>query len=352
MPNVVQVLAGKSMGTFSSLSVFDALIKESLYTASLTFRTKGVFHYPPGTVVCCFQATTTPFVVEEISYESQGISEVRCISVWELLKRRNKCFGYQNMYPSTFSPLGILPVILDQINNDPKRWFVYWLRCSIPSGLANYVDNFDPSTSVYEDVYNAAVYNQLYFSSLITVTSGNSINVDVWLNINSLNRDSGIFDLGPLDSVSSRVIRRLPPSPTHWAIGKTKDSGMWNVSSRGTIHTWYENRAYMYNSAEWQGVYRYETAISGNSEQEWGPITQSIKCEPLKSVSVEIDEISSEQFNYLTIGQIVSGTIMGVKFTGYVVERTVSGGDLTTYSVKVQPDRFYENGEEVTNNWI
>jgi len=352
MPNIVQVLAGKSMGTFSAYPVFDVLVKESLYTASLTFRSKKTFSYPPGTVVCCFQATKTPFVVEEISYESQGISEIRCISVWEVLKRRNKCFGYQNYYPSTFAPFGVLPVVLDRINTDSKRWFVYWLRCSLPPELTNYVDNFDPSTSIYEDIYNAAVYNQLYFSSHISVTKDNSINVDVWLMVKSLNRTDNIFDLGPLDSVTSRVIRRLPPSPTHWAIGKTKDSGMWNISSRGTIHTWYENRAYMYNSAEWQGAYRYETAISGNSEQEWGPITQSIRCEPLKSVSVEIDEIPSDQFNSVPIGQIVSGTVMGIMFTGYVVERTVSGGDLTTYSVKIQPDRFYENGEEVTNNWI
>lgn len=108
----------------------------------------------------------------------------------------------------------------------------------------------------------------------------------------------------------------------------------------------------MYNSAEWQGAYRYEAAISGNSEQEWGPLTQSIRCEPLKSVSVEIDEISFDTFYNLGIGRVVSGTIMGLMFTGYIVEKTVSGGDLTVYSVKVQPDRFYENGEEVTNNWI
>jgi hypothetical protein len=127
---------------------------------------------------------------------------------------------------------------------------------------------------------------------------------------------------------------------------------MWKISSRGTIHTWYENNAYMYNSSEWQGAYRYETAISGNSDQEWGQITRSIRCEPLKSVSVEIEEISLDIFSTLGIGRVVSGTIMGLMFTGYIVERTVSGGDLTTYSVKVQPDRFYENGEEVTNNWI
>lgn len=352
MPNVVQVLAGKSMGTFSAYPVFDVLIKESLYTASLTFRSKKIFPHPPGTVVCCFQATKTPFVVEEISYESNGISEVSCVSVWEMLKRRNKCMTYENLYPTTFQPLGILPIILDHINTDPKRWFVYWLKCSLPTDNIDYVDNFDPSTSVYDDVYNAAVYNQLYFSSQISVTKNNSINVDVWLMAKSLNQSNGIFDLGPLDSVTARVTRRLPPSPTHWAIGKTSDSGMWKISSRGTIHTWYENHAYMYNSAEWQGAYRYETAIQGGSDQEWGQITRSIRCEPLKSVSVEIDEIPSDKFGRMTIGQVVSGTVAGLMFTGYVVERTVSGGDLTTYSAKVQPDRFYENGVEVTNNWI
>ncbi len=33
---------------------------------------------------------------------------------------------------------------------------------------------------------------------------------------------------------------------------------------------------------------------------------------------------------------------MGIMFTGYIIERTVSGGDLTVYSVKIQPDEFYE----------
>lgn len=352
MPNVVQILAGKSMGTFSSYSVFDVLIKESLYTASLTFRSKEIFSYPPGTVVCCFQATETPFAVEEIVYDSQGISEVRCISIWEILKRRNKCMTYENQYPTTFQPLAILPVILNSINTDPKRWFVYWLRSFVPSEHKNYVDNFDPSTSVYDDIYNAALNNQLYLSSRIVGTNGNSNNVDIQLIVDSLNSNNSILNLGSLDSVTSRVTRRLPPSPTHWAIGKTKDSGMWKISSRGTIHTWYENNAYMYNSSEWQGAYRYETAISGSSDQEWGQITRSIRCEPLKSVSVEIEEISLDIFSTLGIGRVVSGTIMGLMFTGYIVERTVSGGDLTTYSVKVQPDRFYENGEEVTNNWI
>lgn len=89
MPSTVQVLNGKSFGTFSTFPVFDMLIKEGLYTASLTFRTKGTFPYPPGTVLCCFIATQTPFVVEEITYESNGISEIRCISAWEMLKRRH-----------------------------------------------------------------------------------------------------------------------------------------------------------------------------------------------------------------------------------------------------------------------
>lgn len=352
MPNMVQVLGGKSMGTFSEHQVYDVLIKESLYTASLTFRSKGIFPYPPGTVICCFQATYTPFVAEEISYESHGITEVRCISVWELLKRRNKCMAYENHYPTTFSPLGIFYAIIDQINNDPNSWFVFWLRASIPSEYYNYEDSFDPSTSVYEDVYNAALYNQLYLTSKISVTSNNSNNVDVWLIAKSLNQTSSIFDLGPLDSVTSRVVRRLPPAPTHWAIGRTKDYGMWKIASRGRIRTWYENRAYMQNTTDWKGAYRYETAIPGDREREWGQITEEIKCEPLKSVTVDIDEVPLERFVSLPIGQVVSGTTMGVMFTGYVIERTVNGGDITVYSVKIQPDRFYENGEEVTDKWI
>lgn len=352
MPNTVQVLGGKSMGTFSAHQVFDVLIKESLYTASLTFRSKGVFPYPPGTVICCSQATQTPFVAEEITYDSQGISEIRCISVWELLKRRNKCFTYENHFPATYTPLSLLSLELYNINKDPNRWFVYWLRSSVVSGYSDYTDTFDPSTSIYEDIYSAAVYNQLYFTSRIYSTTDNPDNLDVLLEVRSLNGNASIIDLGCLDSVMSRVTRRLPSAPTHWAIGRTKDYGMWKMASRGRIRTWYENRAYMQNTTDWKGPYRYETAIPGDKEREWGQITEEIKCEPLKSVSVDIDEISLERFMALPIGQPVSGTVMGIMFTGYIIERTVSGGDLTIYSVKIQPDRFYENGEEVTDKWI
>lgn len=340
------------MGTFSTIPVFDTLIKEGLYTASMTFRCKGTFPYPPGTVACCFGATPTPFVVEEISYESQGISEIRCISVWELLKRRNKCGSYKNLYPSTFSPLGIFKVLLDDINKDPNRWFVYWLRASIPSDLNSYEDKFDPSTSIYDDMYNAALYNQLFFSSSISVTNDNNSNLDITLYAKSLNSQSKILDLGPLDSVSSRLVRRLPSAPTHWYIGKTSDYGMWNMASRGRIHTWYENRPYMQNTTDWQGVYRHESGVPGSNDREWGQTTEEIRCEPLRSVVVDIDEVQSERFYSLPIGRPVSASIMDVMFTGYVIERTVSGGDLTTYSIKIQPDRFYKYGEEVTDKWI
>lgn len=352
MPNVVQVLGGKSMGSFSTIPVFDTFIKEGLYTASMTFRCKGLFPYPPGTVTCCFGATPTPFVADEISYESQGISEVRCISVWELLKRRNKSGSYENYYPSTFTPIATFDRFLNDINNDPNRWFVYWLRASVPSDLNSYEDKFDPSTSIYDDMYNAALYNQLYFTSSITSTAGNSNNLDITLYAKSLNTSTKILDLGPLDSVSSRLTRRLPGAPTHWYIGKTKDYGMWKMASRGRIRTWYENRPYMQNTTDWQGVYRFESGVTGDNDREWGQITEEIRCEPLRSVTVDIDEVQSERFYSLPIGRPVSGTIMDVMFTGYVIERTVSGGDLTTYSIKIQPDRFYKYGQEVTDKWI
>ena len=340
------------MGTFSTIPVFDTLIKEGLYTASMTFRCKGTFPYPPGTVACCFGATPTPFVVEEISYESQGISEVNCISVWELLKRRSKCGSYKNLYPSTFSPIGIFSVLLDDMNKDPNRWFVYWLRASVPSDLNSYEDKFDPSTSIYDDMYNAALYNQLFFTSSISVTNNNSNNLDITLYAKPLNGQSKILDLGPLDSVSSRLVRRLPSAPTHWYIGKTSDYGMWKMASRGRIHTWYENRPYMQNTTDWQGVYRHESGVPGSDDREWGQTTEEIRCEPLRSVVVDIDEVQSERFYSLPIGRPVSASIMDVMFTGYVIERTVSGGDLTTYSIKIQPDRFYKYGEEVTDKWI
>lgn len=352
MPNVVQILNGKSMGTFSTIPVFDTLIKESLYTAMMTFRCKGMFAYPPGTVACCFGATQTPFVVEEISYESHGISEVRCISVWELLKRRNKCASYFNLYPSKFSPIGIFDILLRDINKDQNRWFAYWLKGSVPSDLSSYEDKFDPSTSIYDDMYNAALYNQLYFTSRITVTNGNSNNLDITLYAKSLNEGGKILNMGPLDSASSRLTRRLPSAPTHWYIGKTSDYGMWKMASRGRIRTWYENRPYMQNTTDWQGVYRYESGVPGSYDREWGQTTEEIRCEPLRSVFVDIDEVPLERFYDLPIGRPVSAVIMNVMFTGYIIERTVSGGDLTTYSVKIQPDRFYEYGQEVTDKWI
>lgn len=340
------------MGTFSTISVFDTLIKEGLYSASMTFRCKGSFPYPPGTVACCFGGTPTPFVVDEISYESHGISEIRCISVWELLKRRNKCGSYENLYPSTFSPVGIFKRLLDDINKDPNRWFVYWLRASVPNDLNSYEDKFDPSTSIYDDMYNAALYNQLYFTSSIAVTNDTSSNLDITLYAKSLNERQDIVNLGPLDSVTSRLTRRLPAAPTHWYIGKTSDYGRWKMASRGRIRTWYENRPYMQNTTDWQGVYRYESGVPGSDDREWGQTTEEIRCEPLRSVAVDIDEVQSERFYSLPIGRPVSATIMDVMFTGYVIERTVSGGDLTTYSIKIQPDRFYQNGEEVTDKWI
>ena len=124
------------------------------------------------------------------------------------------------------------------------------------------------------------------------------------------------------------------------------------MASRGRIHTWYENRPYMQNTTDWQGVYRHESGVPGGNDREWGQTTEEIRCEPLRSVVVDIDDVQSERFYSLPIGRPVSASIMDVMFTGYVIERTVSGGDLTTYSIKIQPDRFYKYGEEVTDKWI
>ena len=127
---------------------------------------------------------------------------------------------------------------------------------------------------------------------------------------------------------------------------------MWKMASRGRIHTWYENRPYMQNTTDWQGAYRFESGIAAGDDREWGQTTEEIRCEPLRSVTVDIDEVQSERFYSLPIGRPVSATIMDVMLTGYVIERTVSGGDLTTYSIKIQPDRFYKYGQEVTDKWI
>ena len=124
------------------------------------------------------------------------------------------------------------------------------------------------------------------------------------------------------------------------------------MASRGRIRTWYENRAYMQETTDWRGPYRYESGITGDLSREWGQTTEEIRCEPLKSVEVTIDELSSETFDRLEIGNPVKCSIMGILVSGYVIERTISGGDKTNYSIKIQPDRFYENGQEVTDKWI
>lgn len=358
MPNMVQVLEDRAMSTFRTHPVFDMLIKEGLYTASMTFRCKGVFPWPPGVLVCCMGSTPTPFIIEEIVYESEGISEVRAVSVWEALKRKSKggwFYQYRDKNPwqDTINPFDVLNGTLDSINKDANRWFPFWVKLNMNGAHPAYDIDFDPGASVYDDVYAGALYNQLFFKSFVLPTDNIPSNITVWLELGALNMALiEPVDLGSLDSVRSRVTRRLPQHPTHWYICKTKDYGNWRMASRGRIRTWYENRAYMQETTDWKGPYRYETCISGDSSREWGQTTEEIRCEPLKSVEVDVDEISLNKFQQLEIGKPVKFSIMGILVSGYVTGRTISGGDKTNYSIKIQPDRFYENGEEVTDKWI
>lgn len=350
MPNVVQILTGKNYSSFKNFPVLDLLIKKDLYTARMTFRSKGLFSYPPGTVICCFEALESPFIVEETTYESQGFSEVTCISPWELLKRRNKCASYTNLYPSTFNPLGLLETYVFQINNNPDRRFAYDLAVNISRRYEDYKDRFDPAMSIYDDCYKAALYNQLYFDSRIDAQS----NDKVYITLYAIPLDNGlsIEKLGSIEPEKVKITNRLPTNPTHWFIGYTKDYGMWKQASRGSIHTWRENRPYMGNSSDWTGAYRYEAAIQGDQNREWGEITEQIQADPLKSVCIDIDHVSVTIFNNIFIGRPVQASFGDTLFTGYVVELIISGGDLTSYSIKIQPDRFYENGKEVTDKWI
>jgi len=346
------------MGSFISYPVFDMLIKERLYTSSMTFRTKGVFPFPPGRLVCCMGSTGTPFIIEEIAYDSDGISEVRCTSVWEALKRKSKG-GYYRKYAdlkpwaSKIDPIKILNYSLTVMNDDKNRWFPFWLRYAVSGTVYGFEIDFDPSASIYDDVYAAALYNQLFLSAYIRQTTDIPQNIDVVLVVTSLNSTNvSPVDMGSLSGIHTRVTRRLPTNPTHWYIGKTSDYGFWQMASRGRIRTWYENRAYMQETTDWTGPYRYEACINGDEKREWGQITEEIRCEPLKSVEVEIDEVPYDTFQLVGIGYPVKCSIMGVLISGYVIERNISGGDKTNYSIKIQPDRFYENGEEVTDKWI
>lgn len=350
MPNVVQILTEKKYGSFKSFPVFDLLIKHGLYNARMTFRSKGLFSYPPGTVVCYFAAFKMPFIVEEVTYEAQGFSEVTCISPWELMKRRNKCSTYMGATAINFQPLGVLYYYINHINEDPNQRFAYDLVADVPSEYVGYSDSFDPTTSLYDDCYKAALYNQLYFHSSINVSRND--NVQITLHAVPLDNDNTIIDIGPIDPEKVRVTKRLPSNPTHWFIEHTKDYGMWKPASRGPIHTWRENRPYMGNSSDWTGAYRYETAIRGDREREWGEITEQIQADPLKAVSIDVDNIPVSIFKNIYIGTPVKTSFEGVLIIGYIVELTISGGDITSHSIKIQPDRFYENGEEVTDKWI
>lgn len=350
MPNVVQILTGKEYSSFKSFPVFDLFIKKDLYSARMTFRSKGLFSYPPGTVICCFEALNSPFIVEETIYELQGFSEVTCVSPWELLKRRNKCASYENHYPSIFNPLGMLEIYISQINDDPDRRFTYDLVARIPRGYENYKDQFDPTISIYDDCYKAALYNQLYFDSSIQALSSNKVYITLYAV--PLDNGTSIEKLGPIEPEKVKITNRLPTNPTHWFIGYTKDYGMWKQASRGPIHTWRENRPYMGNSSDWTGAHRYETAIRGDQEREWGEITEQIQADPLKSIYIDIDAVGVTIFNNIFIGRPVQASFGATLFTGYVVELMISGGDFTSYSIKIQPDRFYENGKEVTDKWI
>lgn len=99
---------------------------------------------------------------------------------------------------------------------------------------------------------------------------------------------------------------------------------------------------------------RNESGVEGDPEKNWGTITVELqsKVKPLRTSVVEIDELSSSTFQDLTIGRPVSFNALGMYITGYVLSRKISGGQTTVYSVKVQPDHFYNEGEDVTADWM
>ena len=108
----------------------------------------------------------------------------------------------------------------------------------------------------------------------------------------------------------------------------------------------------MIDNREFSGVELYETGIEGDEKKNWGPITIGITPGEYKASSIELQTLSGGQYSSLIVGRPASFSALGMLVTGYVLEKTVSGGDYTNYSVKIQPDHVYKGGRDVTAEWI
>ena len=350
MPTMVQVHKPRTT-QFDNYPVFDLLINQDLKTSSLKFRSTDPNAPLPGSLIAVFSAVDLAFVVESVSTDFNGVVEVNCISAWEFLKRRSwKAYAKRD----TFYPRADANVYRDffnWMNLTPNQRMGFDWESYIPYTDLNTVD-VDPNTSVYDlacDITasrNVALISRI--SENVSKTNSTKVVLDM-LDLDAGGSDTPIFNLG---YARASFTRQLPDQPTHWTIIDTADSGNYKVSSRGNIRTWRQNHAYMFDSGEYKGPYRYDVTIQGDSKKKWGPLTIGIQPRELKTSVVEIDKLDSGDFSHLTIGKPVSLSALGMYVTGYVISRSVSGGQITNYSIKIQPDHFYKDGRDVTGEWM
>lgn len=350
MPTTVQVHRPRT-SNFDSYPVFDLLINQDLKTSSLKFKSTDLNAPVPGSLVTVFSAVNLAFIVESVRTDFNGIVEVNCISAWEFLKRRTwQSYSKRDSY-SPRSGGTTYYNFFEWMNYDPNQRMGFDWLSSMPYTDLNDVD-VEPSTSVYDLVCNVIAGRNLALVSRILEYPSNRGVTQVYAEILDLDKKTSVTSISNMDYLNASFTRQLPEKPTHWTIVDTKDSGNYKISSRGNIRTWRQNHAYMFDSGEYKGPYRYETGIQGDYSKNWGPLTIGIRPGELKTSVVEIDKLDGREFGNLTIGRSVSFSALGMFVTGYVISRTISGGQITNYSVKIQPDHFYKDGRDVTGEWM
>lgn len=350
MPTTVQVHRPRTT-QFNTYNVFDLLMNQELKTSTLKFRSTDLNAPTPGSLITIKSIINLAFVVESVVTDFNGVVEVNCISAWEFLKRRTWSHYSKRDTFNVFYDLKIYGDFFDWMNLTPNQRMGFdWVPVT-PYGQYNTVD-VDPSTSVYDAVCDSIAGKNYALTSTVGISPSKTGTTPVHVNIVNLDNNNAAISIGSIGFLRASFTRRLPENPTHWTIKNTLDSGSYKVSSRGNIRTWKQNHAYMFDNHEYSGPYRYETGIEGDSKKQWGPITIGIKTGELKTSVVEVDKLSGENFENLTIGRPVSFSALGMYVTGYVISRSVSGGQITNYSVKIQPDHFYEEGRDVTGEWM
>lgn len=350
MPTMVQVHRPRTT-QFTNYPVFDLLLKQELKTASLKFRSTDTNAPIPGSLVSLLSIDNLAFVVESVVTDINGIVEVNCISAWEFLKRRTwQSYSKQD----TFNPRRDERYYInffDWMNLTPNQRMGFDWYPRIAYGQYNDVE-VDISTSVYDAVCDAIAGRNLALVSKVDMNPSKTRTTQVEVRILDLDAQGSATSVSNIGMLRASFTRRLPENPTHWTIKETEDVGRFKVSSRGNIRTWKQNHAYMFDSGEYKGAYRYETGIEGDPKKKWGPLTIGIRPGDLKTSTVEIEDLSGPNFENLQIGRPVSFSTLDMYITGYVISRSVSGGQITNYSVKIQPDHFYKDGRDVTGEWI